>query len=127
MVLTELDGTTLDGLSITIDPPAVPMRVDGDLGVTVRLRNTGTERIEFLSGAPTVIVVEAGTRTEVGRFLGGLLGVGITVALVPGDEQTLDGVVGLAPCDPADGYRVPRGVYELIALVQGPDPTGPPC
>ena len=55
-----------------------------------------------------------------------MVDVGIDVDLPPHGEQTIPLSTGLASCDPAVGYRVPAGSYDLIAVLPGPVIDEPP-
>lgn len=105
---------------------AGPVTAEPGEPIVVRLRNTGATPISFESGIATATIVEPGTLTEVGGYNGGIAAIGIGVDLAPSEEMTIEGVTGIALCDPADGTRVPAGSYELIAELQGPDPAGLP-
>jgi hypothetical protein len=80
----------------------------------IELRNAGTERIEFLTGTTTGLLL--GPDGDVaGAYEGMVTAVGSGVALEPGETTTLQLFIGTASCDPAAGHAVPPGTYDLVA------------
>lgn len=62
----------------------------------------------------------------VGGYFGGTLDVLDHVSLAPGEEATRDVLVGTASCDPAIGYRLPAGSYDLVVTLERPQAEGGP-
>jgi hypothetical protein len=123
------DPQAVDGLEITLDPIASPITMSTMLGASVtdvRLRNVGEEVIRFTTGQPLGLLVQEGDRTAVNFNELAMAALGIEVDLPPHGEQTIALSTGLASCDPAVGYRVPAGSYDLIAVLAGPVIDAPP-
>ena len=118
----------VDGLEITLDPIASPITISTAPGAPVtdvRLRNR-EETIRFTTGQPLGLLVHEGDRTAVNFNELAMAALGIEVDLPPHGEQTIALSAGLASCDPAVGYRVPAGSYDLIAVLPGPVVDEPP-
>jgi hypothetical protein len=99
---------------IVVDrPPAHP----GDWGEgRIELRNVGAERIQFLTGTATGLLL--GPDGEVaGAYEGGVTLAGVGVDLAPGESTSLRLFIGTASCDPTAGYAVPSGTYDLVAVL----------
>ena len=128
------DRTRADGLT-TCAPAQATLRVDtplrgtlvldrgivpsgADFDATVRVTNGGTEDFDFQSGSPlTALVFAVGGRDPIGTFTGGIAGVGVGQVLKPMESIDVDVVGGTASCDPALGYALPPGLYEVRALI----------
>ncbi|BAN02521.1 hypothetical protein [Ilumatobacter coccineus] len=108
----------LDGLDITIDPPAGPLDTTGlaALSLTATLTNTGDESISFGSGASQGVLLDLDGSVVSGRAAMTLEGIGVDLA--PGESSQLPVVVSTASCDPALGSELPPGEYTLVARVQ---------
>ncbi len=79
--------------------------------------NTGTSDVSFETGDPLVgVVVLPGTTEVVGTYSGNIAGVGAGGVLAPGETLEVALLVGTASCIPANGYVLPPGEYEVIAV-----------
>jgi hypothetical protein len=123
-----------DGLT-TCPPAAGSLRVDSplraslvlesgvissgaDFRATVTVVNSGLGKFDFESGSPsTALVYRRGGSEAVGAFSGVIGGVGLGKTLKPLDTIDIDVVGGTASCDPALGYALPPGSYEVRAVV----------
>jgi len=104
-------AATLDGDTI---------RSGMDFRGTVSVRNTGADPIDFQSGpTQTAVVFRPGAEAPSGFFTGGLDAIGFGKRLAPGESVDLEVVGGTASCDPALGYALPPGDYEVrVPVVQ---------
>ena len=126
---TLADPQAVEGLEITVDPIASPITITTVFGAPVtdvRLRNVGVEAIRFTTGAPLGVLAHDSDRTVVNHQELAMAALGIEVDLPPHGEQTIALSTSLASCDPAVGYRVPAGTYDLIAVLPGPVIDEPP-
>ncbi|MBA3875679.1 MAG: hypothetical protein C0498_01865 [Anaerolinea sp.] len=90
------------------------VRPGADFRGTVTVTNTGPEIVEFASGDPmTAVVFRAGSNRPVGGFTGAIGGVGTGGTLAPGDSLDIGVLGGTASCDPALGYALPPGRYDV--------------
>lgn len=110
-----------------LDGPTV--RSGLDFRGTVTVRNTGADAFDFQSG-PThaAVVFKPGSESPSGFWTGGMDAVGFGKRLAPGESVDLELVGGTASCDPALGYALPPGQYEVRVPVvvltdQGNAPT----
>jgi hypothetical protein len=99
-------------------PIEAPTPSGADFIATVRVTNTGEETITFETGQPLVgFVFRPGEETPIAMYAGGISGTGVGAELAPGDFLDIDVLGGTASCDPALGYRLPPGRYEVRAPV----------
>jgi hypothetical protein len=84
---------------------------------SIRLHNDGPDPIQFTSGTATGTLVRDGR--PVGAYEGAISLSGVAVDLPPGGDTTLPFLIGSASCDPALGYAVPPGTYDLVVAVPG--------
>lgn len=110
------DPVEIDGLEVTVAPIDVALGVDG-VDADVVLSNVGDEHLSIFGGAATGWLLDPVSGNTVGSFYGAQTAMGYSAELDPGDETTFPILTGIASCDPAIGYRVPPGEYELIARV----------
>jgi len=91
-----------------------------DFSGSVSVRNTGVDPIDFQSGpTQTAVVFQPGAEAPSGFFTGGLDAIGFGKRLAPGESVDLEVVGGTASCDPALGYALPSGDYEVrVPVVQ---------
>lgn len=90
-----------------------------DFRATVTVVNSGADEVDFESGSPlTALVYRPGGSEAIGTFSGAIGGVGIGKTLGPRDTIDIDVVGGTASCDPALGYALPPGSYEVRAVVE---------
>lgn len=117
------DAVTIPGLDVSIDPLAAALGSE-TLGQSheVRLRNSGSERISLVGGKAVGWLIDFSTGETVGGFYGGIEDLGYPIDLAPGDEATIPLLVGVTSCDPALGYAVPTGQYQLVAAVPISEP-----
>jgi hypothetical protein len=89
-----------------------------DFQATVRVVNLGIGDFDFQSGSPATALVYAPHGTEaIGAYTSGIAGVGLGQILGPLESVDVDVVGGTASCDPALGYALPPGQYEVRAVV----------
>lgn len=89
-----------------------------DFEARVRVANVGIGDFDFQSGAPaTALVFAPGGSEAIGTFTGGIGGVGLGQMLGPLDSVDIDVLGGTASCDPAIGYALPPGKYEVRAVI----------
>lgn len=133
-LLSYPDRTRPDGLT-TCTPPMATLRVDtplrgtlaletgivssgADFKAKVRVANRGTKVFDFESGSPaTALVFAPGGSEAIGTFTGGIGGVGAGKVLGPLESIDIDVLGGTASCDPALGYGLPPGLYEVRAVI----------
>lgn len=98
--------------SVALDSPQV--RSGEDFRGLVTIRNVGQGDFAFQSG-PTQIaqVFRPGSSVPSGLFTGGMDSIGFGQLLGPGETVTLKVYGGTASCDPALGYDLPPGSYEV--------------
>jgi hypothetical protein len=98
--------------TVALDSPQV--RSGDDFRGLVTIRNIGAGAFDFQSG-PTQIaqVFRPGSEVPSGLFTGGLDSIGFGQVLGPGESLTLKVLGGTASCDPALGYALPPGPYEV--------------
>jgi hypothetical protein len=95
-----------------LDGPSV--RSGLDFRGTVTVRNTGAEAFDFQSGPRhAAFVFKPGSESPSGFYTGGMDAVGFGKVLAPGESVELELVGGTASCDPALGYALPPGEYEV--------------
>ena len=100
-----------------------------DFEGTVTVRNTGADAFDFQSGPRhAAVVFKPGSESPAGLYTGGMDAVGFGKVLAPGESVELELVGGTASCDPALGYALPPGQYEVRVPVvvltdQGNAPT----
>jgi hypothetical protein len=102
--------------TLVLEPISVSSGADFD--AKVRVVNVGVGDFAFESGSPaTALVFAPGGSEPVGTFTGGIGGVGLSRVLGPRDSVDIDVLGGTASCDPALGYALPPGQYEVRAIV----------
>jgi hypothetical protein len=112
-VLPSLAPLDVD-LGLDSDSVASGADFHGDVIIT----NTDTLPFDFQSGpTQTAVVYLPGATTPSGFFTGGMDAMGFGARLAPGESVTLDVVGGTASCDPALGYALPPGSYEVRVRV----------
>ena len=91
-----------------------------DFGGTVIVRNAGADVFDFQSGpTQSAVVFRPGAAAPSGFYTGGMDAIGYGARLEPGGSVSLDVVGGTASCDPALGYALPPGLYEVrVPVVQ---------
>lgn len=106
------------GLSITIEPPDVPIAAAGTqpANLTVTVTNAGDTPIQFSSGTAIGTLLDSDGRVVNSNQIS-VADVGIEVDLQPGASTDLPLLVTTASCDPALGYIVPPGEYRLITEI----------
>ncbi|HEX5590799.1 MAG TPA: hypothetical protein VFX65_10965, partial [Candidatus Limnocylindrales bacterium] len=103
-------------VTATIDPSTV--RSGRDFGGSVTVTNTGSAPATLDSGQPaTAIVFRAGSNRAVGVYTGAIAGTGYGGTLAPGESLVFDVLGGTASCDPALGYALPPGSYDVRVIV----------
>jgi hypothetical protein len=133
-LLSYPDRTRADGLT-TCGPANGTLRLDAplrgtlvreslsvmsgaDFKGTVRVVNVGVADFAFESGSPATALVYAPGATEaIGTYAGGIDGVGLSQVLGPRDAIDIDLRGGTASCDPALGYALPPGQYDVRAVI----------
>lgn len=133
-MLSYPDRTRVDGLT-TCSPMMGSLRRDtplrgtlalasdtvmsgADFEATVRVANLGIGAFDFESGSPaTALVYAPGGFDAIGGYTGGIAGVGLGRVLEPLESIDIDVLGGTASCDPALGYALPPGTYEVRAVV----------
>jgi len=102
---------------VAADPSDLTTPADADLPVELTMANTSDEQVTFETGLPPRgVLVEAGSSIPVAITDGMQFGVGYTVDLDPGETFSAAVTVPTATCDPADGYTVAPGHYDLYAV-----------
>ncbi|TAK00486.1 MAG: hypothetical protein EPO36_08535 [Chloroflexota bacterium] len=105
-------------LRATLVVDAAPVASGADFTATVRVANLGISDFDFQSGSPaTAVVYLPGKVDAIGTYAGGIAGVGAGKVLGPLESIDIDVVGGTASCDPALGYALPPGSYEVRAVV----------
>jgi hypothetical protein len=95
------------------------VRSGRDFSATVTIRNRGTSTYLFQSGADQYTAVfRRGTFEVVGIGLVGGSEIGYSNRLKPGEVIRQGAWGGTASCDPAAGYAVPPGTYDVRAVVE---------
>lgn len=101
-------------LAAAMLPIEAPVRSGADFEAVVRVTNTGEVTVTFESGQPLIgFVFRPGDETPVGMYAGGIAGTGVGGELAPGEFIDIEVLGGTASCDPAIGYRLPPGRYEV--------------
>ena len=122
-----LDNTSEQpGLTIEVTTPGRALgRSGGDvriISLEAVLTNTSDQLIEFSSGAAIGYLLDASSTVVADSGQVEIPAVGIPVRIEPGESAVLPVVVSTSSCNPADGYVVPAGDYNLVATVyRGPD------
>jgi hypothetical protein len=99
-------------VSATLD--AATVRSGHDFGGTVTVTNTSASAAVLDTGQPaTAIVFRAGSNRPVGFYDGGIAGTGFGGNLGPSESLSFDLLGGTASCDPALGYALPPGRYDV--------------
>lgn len=99
---------------------AAATRPGEDFRGTVTVTNSGPVAFDFQSGpTQTAVVYELGGDAPSGFYTGSLDAIGFGKRLAPGESVDLEVVGGTASCDPALGYALPPGAYEVrVPVVQ---------
>jgi len=120
------EGIEQPGLTIEVTSPDRTLARSGDdvrsVALEAVLTNTSDQLIEFDSGAAVGYLLDAdGTVVgDSGQLL--LPAVGVPVRIEPGESTVLPVNASTSSCDPAYGYVVPAGDYNLVASVyRAPD------
>jgi hypothetical protein len=94
----------------------------------VTVKNAGASARVLSGGDPIrAVLVEVGGTRAVGVFAGGTALPLRTVNLEPGASDVFNLALGAATCDPATGYEIKPGQYELVfELNDGPGGAGVP-
>jgi hypothetical protein len=121
-------ASTLEGLAISVDlpPGPVPLVPDHEAFLTVRFRNTGDEPIALSFGQPTALLLDPASGRIVAAFSGLVAGALDVLTLAPGEEGARSLLATAAACDPADGYRLAPGTYDLVGVIDRGGITDPP-
>jgi hypothetical protein len=91
-----------------------PVSSGADFEANVRVTNRGDETVSFESGQPLIgFVFRQGETTPIAMYAGGIAGTGVGAELAPGEFIDIEVLGGTASCDPALGYRLPAGRYEV--------------
>jgi hypothetical protein len=126
---TRVDGLTICGPAmgtLRLDAPlrgtlvleSLSVSSGADFKAKVRVVNVGVGDFDFQSGSPaTALVFAPGGSEAIGTFTGGIAGVGLGQILGPRDSVDVDVLGGTASCDPALGYALPPGQYEVRAVI----------
>jgi hypothetical protein len=110
-------------LSLTSDQPTFTVSDTGT--AMLRIRNIGSESFEAETGNVLVgVLVEPQTRHVVGRFTGGLAGVGLRTTVPPGESADVRVIFGASRCDGGEGSALPPGIYGLRVVI-GDNPNEP--
>lgn len=114
------------GVTITLDPLAADPRIGSGTTTKVHIVNFSEQRLTFSSDQPlTAGLVRPGSSQIIGVYTGMIAGTGLLVDLEPGTEMGIDVLVSAASCDPALGYVLPAGDYEMVATIpRYGEPTG---
>ncbi|HEX4897852.1 MAG TPA: hypothetical protein VFV53_05775 [Candidatus Limnocylindrales bacterium] len=100
--------------SVTATLATSTVRSGHDFRGTVTVTNTSAVTVLLDTGQPaTAILFEAGSDRPVGFYEGGIGGTGFGGNLAPGESLGFDVLGGTASCDPAIGYALPPGSYEV--------------
>jgi hypothetical protein len=95
------------------------IRPGADFRGKVTITNTAAAPFDFQSGpSQTAAVYLPGADLPVGFFTGGMDDIGYGATIAPGGSITLDVVGGTASCDPALGWALPPGSYEVRVQVE---------
>lgn len=108
------------GMEITVVPPGPLSAADDPFSadLQVMVRNVGSDRISFGTGIAIGYLLDQQGSVVAASDTVGIDDIGLGVDLAPGESTTIQLVVSPASCDPAVGYVVPPGTYQLVALVQ---------
>jgi len=84
----------------------------------VSITNTSSASVRFSGGTPyAAVLLKPGTDEVVGIYDSAIAGVGTDATLKPGGSFTVDMRIGTASCDPAMGYAVAPGTYDLVVVL----------
>lgn len=116
-------GEDVHGLRIEVVAPTDPVSAAGvtPLQLSVVLTNDGESRIQFGSGTAIGTILNTSGDVVSSSSTVAIGDAGIGVDLGPGESMELPLVVSTASCDPALGYALPPGEYQLVAAVQHSD------
>jgi hypothetical protein len=107
-----------DGLRATLTLGAPTARPGSTITATVTLTNIGASAASWTGGQPlTGSLVRRGTTDVVATFNGSIAGTGVGAELQPGETHTVKALIGTDSCDPALGYTLPPGDYDVIVPV----------
>ena len=117
--------STVAGLRATVKL-AVPSVVSGaDFSATVTVTNVGTDKIVVDGADPlTAVILRHETAEVVAAYDGFIGGTGIVLNLEPGASHAISVYGGTASCNPALGYALPPGTYDVVVVVLGPTVSG---
>ena len=100
--------------SVTATLRSATVRSGHDFGGTVTVTNTSAAAALLDTGQPaTAILLRAGSDRPVGYYEGGVAGTGFGGNVAPGESLSFDLLGGTASCDPALGYALRSGSYEV--------------
>ena len=104
-------------VTLTLDRTTVPS--GGGFKGSVRITNDGASMISVDTGSPAEArVYLPGENEPVGTYAGAIGGVGMGGPLAPGASLDIDMVGATASCDPALGWALPPGTYEVRAVLE---------
>ena len=106
------------GLAVRLELTQTEVASGAAFSGTLTLRNEGAAFSGFNTGATVVAtVLNPGTNTVAGVYVGALNDVGATGALQPGDELVLSVIGATATCDASLGYGLPPGGYDVVVAM----------
>jgi hypothetical protein len=106
-------------LELAVDLESDVIKPGVDFRGEVTISNTGPDPFDFQSGpTQTASVYLPGAESPVGFFTGGMDSIGFGATIEPGASITLDVIGGTASCDPALGWALPPGEYEVRVHVE---------
>jgi hypothetical protein len=86
----------------------------------VHVRNTSAQSVELRNVQPMdAVLLQPGSQKVVGALAARVDGADSGGKLEPGETLSLPVMAGTASCDPALGYTVPPGSYEVVVVLPG--------
>ena len=102
-------------LRITVEPASSSVASGANSKASVLIQNGSTTGYAGSQGS--IVVVQRGTRTVVGMYVGARDAMLRTFNAAAGGTGTYADTYGTAPCGPGDGYTLAKGTYEIVATL----------
>jgi hypothetical protein len=104
-----------NGLRITVEPASSSVASGANSKASVLIQNGSTT--DYAGSQGSIVVVQRGTRTVVGMYVGSRDAMLRTFNAAAGGTGTYADTYGTAPCGPGDGYTLAKGTYEIVATL----------
>ena len=110
--------TSVRGLEATLQLASSTVHPGADFLGSVVVHNDSDTPVSEESEQPIIaLVLRSGTQEVLAQYEGGIAGTGLLLDLGVGDDTKIDMWGSTASCDPGLGWALPRGAYDVVAVV----------